>query len=304
MLCQRKNRTCNLYINHSYKKKVPSHLFTCHIYISDRMRPAVMKLDVKSVNPDIGDIDPVLALPDGQVIISHYKDNKHHVVRLEHTGRASCQLYKSDTLINGFILQDDQVVILHEYSTLTWIRITDGKNMDQNKVKVKYLRHGIALDNDTLLLLDHGDIFDFNMFNGRVFTFSKSSRKTTDMVNNLNRPTSVDRTLVNNEVLYVVCEMGSNTVRIYSDDWTLQRSVTGDGQVRFNCPESAVVLPDNTILVSDFYNNCISEWSLDSKFLGYLIQKGDINDPLHMSFYHPYVWIRYGFNVRCYQIYK
>ena len=261
-----------------------------------------MKLDVRSVNADIGSISAVLALPDGQAIISHIKDDKRHVVRLDHTGRASCQLYKSD--IYGFILQDDQVVILHRDGTLTWIRIKDGKKMDQYKVKVNSLWHGIALDNDTLLLVDHGDWVSSN---GRVFTFSKSSRKTTDMVNNLNRPTSVDRTLVNNEVVYVVCEAGANTVRFYSDDWTPQRSVTGDGQVRFNSPWSAVVLPDNTILVSDRDNNCISEWSLDGKFLGYLIQKGDIKVPSDMSFHHPYVWIRYGlfdYNVRCYQIYK
>ena len=265
------------------------------------MRPAVMKLDVRSVNPDIGDIYAVLALPDGQGVISHTKDNKRHVVRLDHTGRASCQLYKSDTPINGLILQDDQVVILQSDGTLIWIRIKDGKKMDQYKVKVNYLHHGIALDNDTLLLVDYGD---WVCSNGRVYTFSKSSRKTTDMVNKLNTPSSVDRTLVNNEVVYVVCEQDANTVRIYSDDWTLQRSVTGDGQVRFNSPQSAVVLPDNTILVADRDNNSISEWSLDGKFLGYLIQKGDIKEPLELSFHHPYVWIMCGSNVRCYQIYK
>ena len=264
-----------------------------------------MTLDVKSVNPDIGSIYAVLALPDGQGIISHYKDNKCHVVRLDHTGRASCQLFKSDTWIKGFILQDDQVVILQSDGTLTWIRIKDGKKMDQYKVKVNSLYHGIALDNDTLLLVDHGD---WGSSNGRVFTFSKSSRKTTDLVNNLNRPTSVDRTLVNNEVVYVVCELGANTVSIYSDDWTLQRSVTGEGQVRFDFPQSAIVLPDNTILVSDYSNGCISEFSLDGKFLGYLIQKGDIKYPSDMSLHHPYVWIRHDcwfyYNVRCYQINK
>ena len=259
-----------------------------------------MKLDVKSVNPDLGHITAVLALPDGGAVISHRKDNKCHVVRLDNTGKASPSIFTSDTHINGFILlQDDQMVILQKDGNLTWIQIKDGKKMDQYKVNVTYLQHGIALDNDTLLLVDRDG--------GRVFTFSKSSRKTTDMVNNLNKPTSVDRTLVNNEVVYVVCESWANTVRIYSDDWTLQRSVTGDGQVRFNYPRSAVVLPDNTILVSVCINNCISEWSLDGKFLGYLIQKGDIKYPSKMSFHHPYVWIMYGeypYNVRCYQIYK
>ena len=259
-----------------------------------------MKLDVQSVNPYFELITAVLALPDGGAVISHYKNIKCHVVRLDNTGKASPSMFVSDTRINGFILlQDDQLVILQGDGNLTRIQIKDGKKMDQYKVKLKYLRHGIALDNDTLLLVDSSG--------GRVFTFSKSSRKTTDMVNNLNHPTSVDRTLVNNEVVYVVCECGANTVRIYSDDWRLQRSVTGDGQVTFNYPQSAILLPDNTILVSDCYNNCISEFSLDGKFLGYLIQKGDIKYPSNMSFHYPYVWIMYGgypYNVRCYQIYK
>ena len=259
-----------------------------------------MKLDVRSVNPDIGSITAVLALPDGGAVISLWKDNKYHVVRLDNTGKASPSMFTSDTQINGFILlQDDQLVILQYDGNLTWIQIKDGKKMDQYKIKVKYLICGIALDNDTLLLVDS--------IGGRVLTFSKSSRKTTDMVNNLNYPTSVDRTLVNNEVVYVVCESWANTVRIYSDDWRLQRSVTGDGQVRFNGPQSAVVLPDNTILVSDYNYNCISEWSLDGKFLGYLIQKNDIKYPSNMTFHHPYVWIMYGeypCSIRCYQIYK
>ena len=265
-----------------------------------------MKLEV---NHDNKDINTVLALSDGGCIISLEQDKKlvfevtkHYAVRLDHTGKQVSKLFtlshlsSSDKEIDGFILQDDQIVILHDDVYLTWIRLKDSKKMDQYKVKVNSLCHGIALDNDTLLLVDYDG--------GRVSTFSKSSRKTTDMVNNLNTPTSVDRTLVNNEVVYVVCERDANTVRIYSDDWTLQRSVTGDGQVRFNCPMSAVVLPDNTILVSDYYNNCISEWSLDGKFLGYLIQKGDIKKPLDMSFHHPYVWITCDSNVRCYQIYK
>ena len=265
-----------------------------------------MKLDVRSVNPDLGMITAVLALPDGGAVISHRKGEKHHVVRLDDKGKASNVMFTSDTGITGFILlQDDQLVILQKDGTLTWKQIKDGEKMDQYKVKVRYLYDGIAQNNDTLLLVDYGDIGSSG--GGRVFTFSKSSRKTTDMVNNLNAPTSVDRTLVNNEVVYLVCEARVDTVRIYSDDWRLQRSVTGDGQVRFNWPQSAVVLPDNTILVADRGNNCMSEWSLDGKFLGYLIQKGGINELLHMSFHHPYVWIRYGLfnsNVRCFQINK
>ena len=272
-----------------------------HLDIIDRLKPSVMNLDVKSFNPDMGTITSVLALPDGGAVISHWKDNKCHVCRLNKEGKALSSLFISDTGISGFILLHyDQLVILQSNGNLTWIEIKDGKKMDQYKVEVQYLQHGIALDNDTLLLVDYDG--------GRLFTFSKSSRKATDMVNDLNVPSSVDRTFLNNEVVYVVCESRANTVRIYNHDWTLQRSVTGDGQVRFKGPQSAVVLPDNTVLVSD-YNNCISEFSLDGKFLSYLIKKGEIKGPSKMSFHHPHVWIRFfddsrNFNVRCYQIFK
>ena len=208
------------------------------------MKPAVMKLDVRSVNPDLGIITGVLVLPDGGAAISHKKDKKCHVVRLDDKGKASNVMFTSDTWISGFrLLQDDQLVILQKYGNLIWIKIKDGKKMDQYKVKVKLLIHGISLDNDTLLLVDFEG--------GRVFTFNKSSRKTTDMVNNLNFPTSVDRTLVNNEVMYVVSEAGANTLRIYIHDWTLQKSVTGDGKFRYNSPQSFFVLHDNTMLVVD-----------------------------------------------------
>ena len=125
-------------------------------------------------------MNAALALPD--VIISHEKDYKHHVVRLEDTGKASPSMFTSDTGINGFILlQDDQMVILQPDGTLTWIQIKDGKMMDQYKGKVKRLIHGIALDNDTLLLVDYGKLFSLKS-DGRVFTFSKSSRKTTNQL--------------------------------------------------------------------------------------------------------------------------
>ena len=165
----------------------------------------MMKLDVRCVNPDLGWITAVLALPDGGAVISHEKDKKYHVVRLDDKGKASPSMFTSATWINGFVLlQDDQLVILQKDGNLIWIQIKDGKKMDQYKVNVTYLRHGIALDNDTLLLVDSSG--------GRVFTFSKSSRKKTDMVDNLNDPTSVDRTLVNNEVHYVVCEFNAHTL--------------------------------------------------------------------------------------------
>ena len=263
-----------------------------------------MRLDVKSVNPDIySSITAVVALPDGGAVISYFKDNKCHVVRLNNKGKVSILLFTSDTWISGFILvPDDQLVILQYDGILTWIKIKDGKKRDQYKVIVQDLQHGIALDNDKLLLVDC-------WWCGRVLTFSKSSRKTNNMVVNLNYPTSVDKTLINNETVYVVCERGTSTVKIYNHDWTLQRSVTGDGQVRFTMPVSAIVLPCNTILVSDIYNYCISEFSFDGKVLGYLIKKGDIKEPTKMSFHHPYVWIRFpddsnDYNVRCYQVYK
>ena len=265
------------------------------------MKPAVMKMDVRTVNPDVGRITGALALPDGGAVISHFKDKKYHVVRLDDKGKASPSMFTSATWITGFILlQDDQMVILQKDGNLTWIQINDGKKMDQYNVKVRYLYHGIALDNDTLLLVDSSG--------GTVFTFSKSSSKTANMANNLNQPISVDRTLVDNEVVYVVCESWASTVRIYSDDWTLQRSVTGYGQVGFDRPWSAVVLPDNTMLVAEAGNDCISEFSLNGKFLGYLIQKGDIKEPSKMTFHYPYVWIIYEesliFNARCFQLYK
>ena len=262
-----------------------------------------MELYVKPVQTYMKSVSAVLALPDGEVIISHheyYSKYEQHVVRLDHTGKTLCKLYISDVWINGFILQDDQVVILHRDGTLTWIRITDGRKMDQYKVNVRCLYHGKTLDNDTLLLVDNGDR---GSSNGRVFTFSKSSRMTNDMVINLKRPVSVSKTIINAKVLYLVC---TDAVSIYSDDWKLQRTVKGVGQgvqVRIN-PWSAVVLSKNTMLVSDCENHCIMELSLEGQLLE---QKAKMEYPSDISLYHPYVWIMHGIrpsNVICYKIYN
>ena len=256
-----------------------------------------MKLDYKSSNPDLGgSLWDMLPLQDGTVLVDNYKDNKYHVIRLSDRGEVIRDLITTDKDIRGFILMsNNECLILHKDS-LQSVRIEDGQVLGSGyKVPdVGGLWDGIRIDDDQVLLADR--------IKGEVMTYNMKTRNKHVVIDKLNHPTSVDKAVTDQGVFYIVNECWAHTVRVYNDRWRLVTSIGGG---RLNNPQTARVLPDNTVIISDNNINRISRFTIQGDFINHVIQESDgIRYPTRLAVQYPYVWVSYDWNIKCYQIYQ
>ena len=270
------------------------------------MDPPVLKLDVSECNPDLGELWTMLPLQDGTVLVDHYKDSKHHVIRLSDRGEVIRNLITTDKDIRGFILMsNNDCLILHDDGSLQRVRIEDGQVLGSGyKVPdVEWLYDGIRIDDDQVLLVDYNK--------GQIFIYNIKTRNKHVVIDKLKHPTSVDKAVTDQGVFYIVNERRADTVRVYNDRWGLVTSIGGQGgeDRRLNGPQSARVLPDNTVIVSDHWNHRISRFTIQGDFISHVIKQSDeIRYPRRLAVQYPYVWVSYGgsspYNIKCYQIYQ
>ena len=262
----------------------------------------VLKLDIIQCNPDLRRLYNMLPLHDGTVLVCHktYKDYKYHVSRLSDRGEVIRDLITTDKDIRGFILMsNNECLILHEDS-LQRVRIEEGQVL--GSAYVGWLWDGIRIDDDQVLLVDRGK--------GEVITYNMKTRNKHVVIDKLRDPTSVDKAVTDQGVFYIVNEWGAHTVRVYNDRWRLVTSIgQGGGDGRPNNPQTARVLPDNSIIVSDYYTHRISRFTIQGELIDHVIKQSDgIWNPTRLAVQYPYVWVVYGgdpdYNIKCYQIYQ
>ena len=263
-----------------------------------------MKLDY--TNPDLGHLYNMLPLQDGTVLVNHYKDNKEHVSRLSDRGEVIRKLITTDKEITGFILMsNNECLILHYDGSLQRVRIEDGQVLGSGyKVPdVGVLYDGIMIDDDQVLLVDRDK--------GEVITYNMKTRNKHVVIDKLRDLRSVDKAVTDQGVFYIVNECGAHTVRVYNDRWRLVTSIGGEGRSdgRLYFPQAARVLPDNTVIVTDCYNNRISRFTIQGDFINHVIKQSDgISYPRRLAVQYPYVWVVYHdgspYNIKCYQIYQ
>ena len=266
----------------------------------------LMKLDYKSSNPEMGGyLFNMLPLHDGTVLVHHYKDDKSLVIRLSDRGKVIRKLITTDKEITGFILMsNNECLILHDDS-LQRVRIEDGKVLGSGYEvpDVGLLEDGIRIDDDQVLLVDRNK--------GEVITYNMKTRNKHVVIDQLDEPRSVDKAVTDQGVFYIVNEWVAHTVRVYNDRWRLVRSIGGCGG-EDGClilPQTTRVLPDNTVIVSDYGNNRISRFTIQGDFINHVIKQSDgISYPDRLAVQYPYVWVVYGdypdYNIKCYQIYQ
>ena len=247
----------------------------------------------------------MLPLQDGTVLVHQYKDNKDHVIRLSDTGDVIRNLITTDKDITGFILMsNNECLILHRDGSLQRVRIEDGQVLGSGyKVPdVEWLCDGIRIDDDQVLLVDRNK--------GEVITYTLKTRNKHVVIDKLNVPSSVDKAVTDQGVFYIVNEDSAHTVRVYSDRWRLVTSIGGQGDEggRLHSPQSARVLPDNNIIVTDWNNHRISRFTIQGDFINHIIKQSDgISYPERLAVQYPYIWVADGIypsNIKRYQIYQ
>ena len=282
------------------------HLFI--FIISAYMDRPVMKLDYRSSNPDLGRLYNMLPLQDGTVLVNNYSDDGDHVSRLSDRGEVIRNLITTDKYIRGFILMsNNECLILYNDGSLQCVRIEDGLVLGSGyKVPdVGVLYDGIRIDDDQVLIVD------YRYKKGQIFIYNMKTRNKHVVIDKLNYPTSVDKAVTDQGVFYIVNECRAHTVRVNNDRWRLVTSIggLGDGDGRFNYPQTARVLPDNTVIVTDYNNHRISRFTIQGDFIDHVIKQSDgIWIPTRLAVQYPYIWVAYDdgphYNIKCYQIYQ
>ena len=206
--------------------------------------------------------------------------------------------------ISGLLVLGDYLYIIRYNGRVIKTRVSDGRVMNVTTIPdVRRVAHTGSLysnpdkipDKQTLLLCD------FNK--GEVFTFKPSTGQKKVHITGLRYPTSVSYLFYNNTVYYIVCEYGnyritgSHRINVYNNTWDLIRTIgrRGSDDGELNEPMSAIVSDEDTIIISDYNNHRISEFSFNGTFLHHLLVSSDgIRHPYFMSYYYPHLWMTHG----------
>ena len=258
-------------------------------------------------SPELGSVIYVAALPGGDAVVDNYiRNNKtRQVLRVDSQGRITKNIYSCIrcSYIEGLLVLGDYLYIINQNGRVT--QVSNGRVMNVSTIpSVSHVVHTGSLyskpekipDKQTLLLCDSNK--------GEVFTFKPSTGQKQVRITGLSVPRSVSYLFYNSTVYYIVCEERGRRITVYNNTWdrirTIGRGGADDGELKF--PVSAIVSDENTIIISDYSNNRVSEFSFNGTLLSHLLVKSDgIYRPLSMSYYHPHLWVTYGHPPKLYR---
>ena len=266
----------------------------------------VLDLDVTAVNHQITNPWRVAALPEGEAAVVN---GWGQVVKINKTGQTIKELYNCQSCnnIRGLLLLGSNLYVIHKNGTIVEIQPHTGQLLNVYHIPdVSYIRHYGSLWSDPSKI-PNTDILLLSDFTGEVFSYNLTSRHKQVHLTYLTNPTSVSYSFYNNSTHYIVCQLGRHTISIYDSSWDLVSSFGGYGSSDGDLyhPYAAIMSYNNTILVSDHYNNRISVFTTDGVFLyHHLTQSDGIKYPSALSYYKPYFWVVNNSKLYRYRLYK
>ena len=266
-----------------------------------------LDLNVTAVNHQINRPWHVAALPEGEVAVVN---DWRQVVKINKTGQTIKELYNCQSCygIEGLLLLGSNLYVIHYNGTVAEIQPHTGQLLNlYNIPDVSSVRHYGSLwsdpskipNTDILLLTDYN--------NNEVFSYNLTSKQKVHLTG-LYNPISVSYSFYNNSTYYIVCQSGLHTISIYDSLWDLVSSFGGyggdGGDLKY--PFVAIMFYNNTIIVSDRYNNRISVFTAEGVFLYHLLTQSDgMYRPTALSYYKPYLWVvNENYNIYRYRVYK
>ena len=251
-----------------------------------------MKLDVKAFKPERGEPLNMKPLLDGKVMVHYTKEGKDRIVIMTETGDLikKSLLAKTENDISGFIpMSKTECLILHEDGVILRVKLKDGKEVAKYEVpRVKQIVDGLKIDDDFILLLDFG--------RGKLYSYDLKKKEKKIILKKLKRPMSIDKADTDYGTFYILTEQKAHRVNVYDEDGKRITRIGGRGPEdgKLDHPGSARFLPDNTIVVSDFWNRRISRFNIHGKFLEHLLTpKHKIMYPGRLAVQHPNIWVAY-----------
>ena len=286
-------------------------------YISGlrRLEKPVLDLNIARTSPElysVGNTYRIAALPGGGAVIRHYIYNNwtEQILKINSQGKVTQTIYTcvGCSFIYGLLVLGDYLYITHNDGTVIKTWVSNGQLVSTSNIPdVRSVTHTGSLSNKPEKIPDKQTLLLCDWIKGEVFTFKPSTVQKQVHVTSLKYPKSVSYFFYNHSVFYIVsyffynhsvfyivCEGIRDRINVYNQTWHLIRTIgtkgSDDGELQ--SPQSAIVSDEDTIIISDWRNHRVSEFSFNGTFLRHLLVSSDgIYWPFSMSYYYPHLWL-------------
>ena len=262
----------------------------------------MLDLNITKTSPELSWVYHVAALPDGEAVITNYIRNNSTIqaLKINSQGKITQVIYScvNCSFINGLLVLGNHLYIIHYNGTVIETQVSDRQVFRISTIPdVISVIHTGSLSNKPHKIPDKQTLLLCDLDKGEVFTFKYSTGQKQVSVTGLSYPQSVSYFFYNQAVFYIVCEEFRHRINVYNQKWHLIKTIgtegSNDGELRG--PMSAIVSDEDTIIISDYNNHRVSEFSFNGTFLRHLLVRSDgIYCPRYMSYYYPHLWLVHG----------
>ena len=260
----------------------------------------VLDLNLTDVNAQMADLRRVAPLPDGGAFVYNFVNSNYtsQILRVNVRGQVIQHVYQCvECYLNGLLVLNNNLYVIHYNGTLLEININNTNTGQVYQVPdVSRMVHwgslsyhpSVIIHPDLLLLADSSK--------GEIFSYNVTSKNKQVHLTELWLPTSVSFMTYNSYLYYIVCEWRRHQIRVYNNStWGLYQALggtRGSGNGQLDNPYSAIGLPDGSVIITDFNNNRISLFNIQSKFVRHILTRSDgLSGPTVMSISLPYLWV-------------
>ena len=262
--------------------------------MTDKSKP-LLDPSTSVVNQELRQISLVAALPDGEAFIDNWSwdTESQKVLRLNAQGQVTKTVHEAfgwPRKLGGLLLSHQYLFVIYQNGTLVEINVNSSQTVDVYPVhNVSLMFNYGSLAYDPSVIPDHDLLLLTDARKGQVFSYRLSSRKKVIHVTQLKYPTSVSYVKYKSTLYYVVTDKSAHEIFLYNTKWSLYKSL-GNGQL--NGPYSALGMSNGIVIAVDTYNDHVSEYSINGKFIRHLLTESDgVRLPNAISIHLPYLWV-------------
>ena len=237
-----------------------------------------LSLNMTKAKPKVINIKLVAALPRGEAVVYIRPGT---VVLINKQGETLRELCTCD-YTEALLVTDGKLIVAYRHSSsVKLISVYSGSLVKIYNIPDHF--SFIAFINQFFLLLKHTETEEM-----LTYRLTDKQRNT---IRGLKRPNCVTYGYYNNTMYYFVCEIHSNVIVKFNSSWGYINSFGGynTGDSKLLSPQSAIVSPENTVLICDSGNYRISEYTFEGRFIRHVFYSS--YRPNDLSFSYPYLWV-------------
>ena len=154
----------------------------------------------------------------GVLAVYRDSDRRENVIKIDQEGRIINKLYVTEKYIRGLIWEDPDLYVLLYAGDLVHVR--EGGETEQHHINnVKAGLFGGAVDKGDIVIVAS------DLSTGRVISYNVQTGQEDIKLQGLQFPTSITKTVYNNQVLYLIAEGFSSCVSVYNSNWEKQKTI-------------------------------------------------------------------------------